>query len=495
MTEATMPAIEWAMIMPVIIMMLTGCVALIIEMFWPKQNNNLIVGVTLAGLGWTAFNLIGQLGSPAGETLNGLVVRDTMGLVTQLVLVGVTFLTVLFSEPYMRQKKIAFGEFYPLALWSAAGGMIMATSHNLLMIFLGLEVLSIALYCMAGLSRQEHKSEESALKYFLLGAFASAFLLYGIAMFFGATGSLHLSNMPDHFHGEENLLVISIIMMLVGLGFKLALAPFHQWTPDVYQGAPTNVTAFMATASKAAALVAAIRVLSSFAIIEIYWQPLLVAIAVLSMAIGSLSALVQKDVKRVLGYSSIANAGYLVVAFLADYELGDPNFTSAIFYLVVYSIATVGAFAAISIVAKNGKEGTRFEDLYGMWKNSPLAAGALVVFMASLIGIPPAAGFFGKLLIFQSALEAEFTTLAIILAAASVASAFYYLRIMHAAFVENQGPIPTQAAPMKFGLKAALMICIAGTVIFAVTAGKVSQTISGDQPETAISVMNTTGEV
>jgi NADH-quinone oxidoreductase subunit N len=487
MEQWTMPSIDWTTLMPTIIVILTGCAALIVEMLRPKQNNNLIVGVSLVGLGGAAYCLLSHLGLPEISTLNGLVERDRLGSIIQLVLVGVTALTILFSEPYLRNKRIAFGEFYPLALWSAAGGMVMASSENLLMIFIGLELLSIGLYCMAGLSREETKSEESALKYFLLGAFASAFLLYGIAMFFGATGSISLSAAAGAPEGAQGLLTLSSMMLIVGLGFKLALVPFHQWTPDVYQGAPTNVTAFMAAASKAAAAAAAIRIFSAFVPVQDFWMPILYWMAILSMAVGSFSALVQKDVKRVLGYSSIANAGYILVAILGAIKSGDGNFAAAIYYLVVYSAATVGAFAVISVTAKAGTEGTRFEDLHGMWKKAPLAAGTLVFFMASMIGIPPLAGFFGKLLIFQTAVNGGYVDLAIVLAATSVASAFYYLRIMHAAFAADETAIPTQAAPVRGGLKASLIICAASTLILAFGANKIITAIEGE-PEPAVTV-------
>src|SRR5205085_2348323 len=276
---------------------------------------------------------------------------------------------ILFSEGYLREKRIAFAEFYPLVLWSTSGAMLMATSRNLLVIFLGLEVLSIALYVMAGMSRSEEKSEESALKYFLLGAFASGFLLYGIAFLYGASGSLRIDDIAASWASAEpfarTLLVFGISLILVGLCFKSAFVPFHQWTPDVYQGAPTNVTAFMAAGSKIAAIAALFRVLESSGTMINYWLPGLAVVAVFTMTVGNLVALMQKDVKRILGYSSIAHAGYILVAILAHARSvenpslnGDIGFSTTAYYLLSYSVITIGAFAVISLVARKGREHT-----------------------------------------------------------------------------------------------------------------------------------------
>ncbi len=470
------PAIDWMMLAPIVLVLTTGILALIVEMLRPKQNNNMIVGVSLVGLLVAGISTAMQFGMPTGETLGGMFRRDETGLILQLLLIVITGLTFFFSEGYLRQKKIAYGEFYPLALFSAAGGMMMGTTQNLLMLFMGIEVLSIALYCMAGLSREETRSEEAALKYFLLGAFASAFLLYGIAFYYGSTGSVHLGMtnvalaMGDPL--QRNTMVIGVFLMLVGLGFKIAAFPFHQWTPDVYQGAPTNVTAFMATASKAAAVIAAFRVLEGTLLLAEYWEAILFWMAILTMTVGNVSALVQRDVKRALAYSSVAHAGYLLVALAAHfkmpYEIGT---TTVMFYLVSYALMNLGVFAIISLTAKNGKEGTRLEDLRGLWNRSPFAAGCLVVFVASLVGIPPTAGFFGKWMIFYEAMRSGLPTLAIVLAVNSALSAFYYLQIAKAAFVEDEGAVSKSFGPAGGGLRSTLVVCAAGTILLGVLGG------------------------
>lgn len=457
------------MLWPVIAVVCTGILALLIEMFRPKRNNNAIVWVSLAGLGVAGWTLARQFGMPAGETFGQMVLRDQASLALQLILVLAAGLTIMFSEGYLREKRIAFGEFYALALWSISGAMIMVSTKSLLMLFIGLEILSIALYVMAGMSRKETKSEESAIKYFLLGAFASGFLLYGIAFIYGATGGLHLDLISRAWASNDQsvqaLLIFGLALMLVGLGFKAAFVPFHQWTPDVYQGAPTNVTAFMAAGSKVAAIGALYRVLEATGTFQIIWFPALYWVAIATMVVGNLIALIQKDVKRVLGYSSIANAGYVLVALLAHFNNPtEVGLSTTVFYLIAYTFMTTGVFAVVSLTAKGGKEGTRFQDLYGLYKRNPLAASLLVVFVASLIGIPPLAGFYGKLLIFRDALSSGLAPLAIILAINSVVSIYYYLGIVRAAFVADEGMLHNESSKSSFGLNATCLICAAGTI-------------------------------
>lgn len=469
MYNVSPPHIDWVMIMPVCIVITTGILALIMEMIWPRRTNDAIVLVCLAGLAYAAYLLVGQVGAEPQETFARMVLRDPAALAMQLLLVGVAFVCVMLSEGYLRQKRIPFGEFYPLILWSTAGGMLMVATKNLLMLFLGLEILSISLYVMAGMSRREARSEESAIKYFLLGAFASGFLLYGIAFFYGATGSLHLdvltSVWPDAVPQTRVLVLFGLALLLIGLSFKSAFVPFHQWTPDVYQGAPTNVTAFMAAGSKIAAIGALYRVLEAFAPLRDQWIPALIWIAVATMTVGNLVACMQTDLKRTLGYSSIAHAGYLLVALLAHFRNPEQiGITTTVVYLLSYSLMTIGAFAVISMTAKGGKESTSFQALHGLYQRSPLATAALIIFMASLIGVPPTAGFVGKFMIFGDALNAGLTPLAIVLAINSVISVYYYVGIIKAAFVSEEGAAQAESAPVHPGLAGAFMICAVGTV-------------------------------
>lgn len=467
--DISIPVVSWPAIMPVVIVMLTGIAALIVEMLRPKQNNNVVVGVSLAGLAGAFAYVVANPVQGAARSFAGMVLHDSLGNLLQLILIGVCFVCFLFSEPYLKQKRIAFAEFYPLALWSTGGGMMMATTDNLLMLFLGLEVLSIALYCLAGISRGESKSEESAIKYFLLGAFASAFLLLGIAYLYGATGSLNIAEINAQVNNGDNgaraLVIFGGALVLVGLAFKMALVPFHNWTPDVYQGAPTNVTAFMAAASKTAAVAALIRLVQGMPVLNEFWIPVLFWIAILSMVVGNVIALLQTDVKRVMGYSSIANAGYILVGIVA--HISNPEKVSldaALYYLAAYAVTTLGVFAVISLTAKTGTDGSRFEDLNGLWKRAPFAVGMLILFVASLVGIPPLGGFVGKLLLFQEALDANQIQLAIILAVGSVISVAYYLRIVQAAFVDEQGVVKREFGPETPGFKLTAWVCAAGVI-------------------------------
>ncbi len=466
----TIPTIDWSLIAPVLIVIMTGVVTLLIEMFRPKQNNNPIVIVSLIGLVLAAGALILQLDQPVAETFSGMVLRDQAGVLFQIPIVAVCALAFMFSEGYLRQKRIAFGEFYPLALWATAGAMVMVSTSSLLMIFIGLEVLSIALYCLAGMSRQEAKSEESAIKYFLLGSFASAFLLYGIAFMYGASGSVGLKEITKVLVSgnptSTNLAIFGLGMILVGLGFKTALVPFHQWTPDVYQGAPTNVTALMAGVSKIAAFGALYRVLAATTSLIDIWFPLLFWVSIATMTVGNLVALAQKDVKRALGYSSIAHAGYILVALLAHFKRPDViSLSSTLFYLMAYVLATVGAFAVVSLTAKDGKEGTRYQDLNGLWKRAPFAAGSLMVFMASLMGMPPTPGFMGKFFIFGDAVQVGLLPLAIALAFNSIISGYYYWQIARSALVDDDPALRTQTGPVNFGLSSTFYICVIGSFV------------------------------
>ncbi len=457
--------------MPVLIVAITGALALFIELITPKRTNNLMIGVCLVGLLAGMVSVARNLGAGYGESFGGMVTTDGFSQAMQLLVMLATFLCVLFSEGYLREKRIPFGEFYPLALWSATGAMIMFSTGNLLILFLGLEVLSIALYVMAGMSRSEEKSEESALKYFLLGGFASGFLLYGIAFIYGATGSIHLGHISSAWllGGQQThvMLVFGLGLLLIGLSFKSAFVPFHQWTPDVYQGAPTNVTAFMAAVSKIGAIGALWRVLDGCLVLSDYWLPAMFWVAILTMTIGNLIALVQKDVKRILAYSSIAHAGYILVALLAHAK--DPvkvGYDATVYYLLSYSLMTIGAFAVVSMSARGGREQTGLNSLHGLWKRSPLAAVALLVFMFSLVGIPPTAGFVGKLLIFNDALTANMTPLAVALAINSILSIYYYVGIAKAAFVDEEDAVTSR--PMGFGLVSACALCAVGVVACAV---------------------------
>ncbi len=459
-------------ILPVLLASLGGVLGLLFEIVNPKKDNGSIVAVSLLSLLAAVAGVVYQfsLVDVARETFGGMILIDRFGLSMQLLVLVAAVLSILFSEAYLRAKRIPFGEFYPLLLWCVVGGLIMCSTQNLLMMFLGIEILSIALYVLAGMNRSDDRSEESALKYFLLGSFASGFLLYGIAMLYGGSGSLNLGDMGPAWLAADSsirgIMVLGGALMLIGLGFKAGFVPFHQWTPDVYQGAPTNVSAFMAAGSKIGALAALWRVLEGISMYSQIWMPALTVVAILTMTVGNLLALVQKDVKRILGYSSISHAGYVLVAMLAHFESPvKVGFQSMAYYLMAYTLMTIGAFAVVALTANPNRETTTLDDIRGLRQRAPLAAGALAIFMFSLAGVPPMSGFFGKLLIFGDAMTANLQLLAIVLAVNSIISAYYYLGIAKAAFVDEpaEGLVPF-GKPLLAGVTSASVICAVGVV-------------------------------
>ena len=465
------PTLDASVIAPALVVALTGLLALAIELFSPKRNNNFIVAVSVVGLLISLATvtlgpaLIG-FATTATDTAAGTLVRDPVSASLQAILALGAALIVLFSEPYLRERKIPFAEFYPLILWSTAGAMLMVGTTNLLLVFLGLEIMSIAIYVMAGMNRGDQRSGESALKYFLLGSFASAFFLYGIALVYGATGSLSLD---DVFVGlihatplTRSLLLLGLAMMLVGLSFKSSFAPFHQWTPDVYQGAPTNVTAFMATSSKVAALGALWRILDAYSPAFDSWVAVVGGIAILTMVVGNVAALAQRDVKRILGYSSVAQAGYVLVAIVAHAKYpGRISSETVVFFLLSYVLTTIGALAVVALNARNGGEATTLDDLRGLSRRSPLAAGALAFFALSLIGLPPLGGFWAKWYVLSDAVRAGMPSLAVVLALTSAISVVYYLRLAAAPFADAEGETSAKVAPT---FRATLLLCGAGVL-------------------------------
>jgi len=344
--------------------------------------------------------------------------------------------------------------------------VVMAASNDLITVFLGLELMSLALYVMVGFRRSNLESNEAALKYFLLGAFASGFLLYGIALLYGATGSTNLraiaAFLSDSPLGGSALVLAGALLLLVGFGFKVAAVPFHMWTPDAYEGAPTSVTAFMSAGAKAAGFAALLRVAgSALAEIQADWRPILTWLAILTMTVGNVSALLQTNLKRMLAYSSIAHAGYVLVALTAG---GTEGASAAVFYLAVYSFMNLGAFGILALLGREQEERVLLSDLSGLGFRQPLLGLAMTVFMISLGGIPPTAGFMGKVYVFGAAIEAGLIPLVIVGVLNSVVSVFYYLRVTVAMYMQEEpagGPVEISwAAPAAVALLATLALTL-----------------------------------
>jgi NADH-quinone oxidoreductase subunit N len=417
-------------IIPVICVTLAGLACMLAEAFRQRGERMPIGGLGVIGLSGAAAAVVLLWGRRAESF--GVVRADDFGLFVQLVLIGVGLLSIVFSPKAIERDRLPAGEYYALMLFAVAGMMLMAVATDLLVIFLALEVFSLALYVLTGLRRHECSSTEGAFKYFVLGGFASAFFLYGIAFTYGLVGSTHLDKVTSAVQAQaltgNPLLLVAMGLLLVGLAFKVAAVPFHMWTPDAYEAAPTVVTGFMSTAVKAAGFAVFARVfLLAFEPLRAEWMPVLWVLAVCTMILGSVVGVAQTNLKRMLAYSSIAHGGYLLVALAAGGEMGR---ASILFYLVVYAVTNVGAFAVLALLGTREAPMEHLEDYKGLWHSSPTLAGLLTVFLLSLGGFPPTAGFVAKWYVFSAAVGAGQFGLAIIGVLTSVVSVFFYLRIV-----------------------------------------------------------------
>jgi NADH-quinone oxidoreductase subunit N len=433
-------------VLPALVLVVTGLAAILISALTRREHGVAppYWAVSLAGLA-VAFVATWRIPLPSGcgqcaVNLGGSVVGDGLARFLGLLLIATGAGVVLLSRGYGPKTGTGDGEQHGLLLFAVAGMLGLVSAVELVSLFIALEIMSISLYAMAGSRRTQAASQEAALKYFVTGAFSSAFLLYGIALLYGITGTTDLGLIAAKVAsplGEPTTLALALGLVLVGLGFKIASVPFHMWAPDVYEGSPTTVTALMAAAVKAAAFGAAMRILFvGLAPLSDKWRPAVAALAVLTMVVGNLGALAQASLKRMLAYSSVAHAGYLLTAFVA----APAEAVEAVaFYLVGYAAVSVGAFGALASLARKDREPTTLADIAGLAEGRPLLAGAITVFMISLAGIPVSAGFMGKLLLFKAAVAGGWIALAIVGVLMSVVSAYYYLRVVVAMYMQAPG--------------------------------------------------------
>jgi NADH-quinone oxidoreductase subunit N len=426
-----LPEIDLYLIAPEIIIAAFGFLVLLVDVFAPKGEKKGHLGVlSLIGVVIAFFYTLPLVGSDK-TGFEGMFTSDGFAIFFKITILIIAFLTVLISMGYASREGIGFGEYYALILFATLGMMLMAAGTHLIVIFLGLETMSISIYILAGMLREDRRSVESAFKYFLLGAFATGFLLYGIAFLYGATGSLYLKDIASYIASKKLLdnpmLLMSLAFLTIGFGFKIASVPFHMWTPDVYEGAPTSITAFMATGVKAAGFSALIRVFFT-ALPEFRpdWTSIMWLIAVATMTVGNIIAISQNNIKRMLAYSSIAHAGYILVAFVAGNKSG---ISGILFYLMAYAFMNLGAFTCVILFGKKGEENILITDYAGVGFKYPLLAASMTVFLLSMAGIPPLGGFMAKLYIFSAAVEAKFYWLAILGVLNSAISVYYYLRV------------------------------------------------------------------
>ena len=460
----TLTSADYSTIGPLIFLTIWASVLLLVDLFIPKERKGITALLSAVGLALTLSFTLLQIGQ--GITgFSGMVVLDGFSVFVNALLLVSGLLGIALAYGYVKRMELERGEYYTLLLFSVTGMMLMAQAADLIVVFLALELLSIPLYVLAAFARPRVESEEAGLKYFLLGAFATGFVVYGTALVFGATGSTNLVTILDGTaSGAANLstgaggtllLSIGAALILVGFGFKVAAVPFHMWTPDVYQGAPSAVTAFMSSGAKIAGFAALLRVFATaFPSISVDMTGILWAMAALTMILGNVVAIAQTNIKRLLAYSSIAHAGYILMAFV-PYGDSDPlvrntSIAAGLFYLVAYAITNFGAWGVVIALEKSEGRGLEIADYAGLARKHPALAAAMTVFMLSLIGLPPTVGLVGKVYLFRAVIAGGFYGLAIIGVLTSLISAYYYLRVVVTMYMRDGEPVTERESFLDF---------------------------------------------
>jgi len=461
------PTIDYIRILPELVLSVTGIMIMLADPVLPAGNKKALgtiaVGGLLAGL-MAAF----LQAENYGDAFFGMVRVDAFSVFFHFVILLIALVVVLASFNYLEVQRIHSGEYYGLVMFGTVGMLLMSSAVELVLIFIALEISSISTYVLAGFRRRVAESAESSLKYFLLGSFATAFFLYGVALVFGATGTTNVYGIAAALRNQSSALVyLAVALMFVGLGFKVASAPFHVWTPDVYEGSPAPVVALMSTGPKAAAFAVLLRVLFASGAPGWFWM--VWVSAALSMTLGNIGALVQQNIKRLLAYSSIAHAGYLLVAFAAAQQTG---ISAAIFYAASYAAMNVGAFAIVAHLASRGERYVTLDDYAGLGRRSPMLAAILTFLLLSLIGIPATGGFFAKFYVFSAALQSNLIGLAIIGVINSAVAAYYYLRVIVYMYMKDER-FEAPVARVPAGLGVALTISVIATLYLGVLPGRV----------------------
>ena len=476
METIPLPAVQLGPILPEIIMTALVCLVILVDLFLSPSRKGFVGFLTLVGLVVTGIFLARMVGQDT-RAFGGMYRVDDFSTFFKFIFLGVTFLTVLISFRYLKIEEINLGEYYSLLLFSTIGMMIMASGNDLLTIYIGLELLSIPVYILVGFLKRDLASQEGGIKYFLLGIFSSAIVLYGIALIYGYTGTIYLDGIREALgktSSSSPLLTLSIILLTAGFAFKVALVPFHMWAPDVYEGAPTAVTAFMTAGPKAAAFAALLRVFAQgfgAPAFSAEWVPIFAVLAALTMLLGNIVAIVQQSVKRMLAYSSIAHAGYAFVALVAHSAAGAG---SVLYYLVAYAFMSLGAFTVLLIVARRDDQRHAFDDYAGLGATNPALAAIMALFMFALAGFPPTAGFTGKFYVFSAAAQSGYYVLAVIGVLTSVVSVVYYARVVILMYMHE----PDVEAPrirLAPASMAALGVTVFGVLYMGIFPGGVMQ--------------------
>ena len=457
------PPISLAVLAPALIVMGAGCLVLLLDLLPPRASKVHLATVALLGVVAALLTSLAAWGG-RGRGFRDMVILDNYALFFHVVICYGAALIVLLSIDYLRRSGVESGEYYALVLFSTSGMLLLTSASDLIVVFLAIELMSLSLYVLSGLFKGRRQAGEASMKYFLLGAFASAFLLYGIALLYGATGTTNIDRIAAAAAAapHDTLLIAGLGLLLVGFGFKISSAPFHMWAPDVYEGAPTSVTALIATGSKAAVFAVLVRLLlSGVRAVQADWTAVLWVLAALTMTLGNVVAIAQSNLKRMLAYSSIAHVGYMLVGLAAG---GAAGAGAVLFYLLAYTFTTAGTFGVITLCVRAGEEAVDVRDYAGLGRRHPVLAFALALLLLSLVGIPPLAGFVGKFYLFGAAVRAGFVWLAVLGVLNSAVAAYYYLRVIVTMYMQEPDEQSASVAP-SFAGGLALTIAVIGVVL------------------------------
>ncbi|MGA0960629.1 MAG: NADH-quinone oxidoreductase subunit NuoN [Sedimenticolaceae bacterium] len=429
-------------VMPEIVMLVAACVVLIVDLFLTERTRLVTYALSLAALVVTGATIIATAGDPV-VSFEGSFVRDAVADVMKMGILTVTGFAMVYAKDYLVQQGIYRGEYYTLALFSVLGMMIMSSAYNFITIYLGLELLALSMYALVAFNRDSMGGAEAAMKYFVLGALASGLLLYGISLFYGATGSLSFAEVSAAIvkgNIQEDILVFGLVFIIMGVGFKFGAVPFHMWVPDVYHGAPTAVTILLGSAPKIAAFALTLRLLvDGLAPLFTQWQEMLMILAVISLGIGNLVAIAQHNIKRMLAYSTISHVGFIFLGFIAG---TDDGYGAALFYTVVYALTAAGGFGVLAMISRRGFDAENLDDLKGLNERSGWLAAMMALILFSMAGVPPTVGFFAKWFVLESIIRVDLVWLALVAVFFSVIGAFYYLRAIKTMYFDK--PIDDQ---------------------------------------------------
>lgn len=443
-------------VFPEIFLMSMGCIILLITAFIGENKKALVYWLTQGSLVVAAWLTIHSSTGSTVYTFHNMFIQDAMADVLKLALYGILFVVFVYSQDYLKDRNMFRGEYFVLGLFGLVGMMVMISAASMLTIYLGLELLSLSLYAMVALNRDSLRSTEAAMKYFILGAIASGMLLYGISMIYGVTGSLDLQQIKAtvaNLDPDNQIVMFGLVFIVVGLAFKLGAVPFHMWIPDVYDGAPTAVVMYVSSAPKLAAFAMIMRVLvGGLEPMFHSWQEMLIILSILSMGLGNVIAIAQTSLKRMLAYSTISHMGFFLLGIISNSNNG---YSSAMFYVLVYAVMSMGVFGMLTLMSSKGVEITEIKDMQGLSQRHPWLAGLMLIFMFSMAGVPPTLGFYAKLLVIQSVIEGGMVWLAITAVLMAVIGAFYYLRIIKVMYFDSppeEGGKAVQVSPGELGL-------------------------------------------